>query len=103
MRMRAPIRTIEPHTVPFDPCLSKHLVEAALPLLCRDVASPAKGIQRAYEPVNVGVPVQPTPVEPAGFVVLAVRVIVAVLGATDFVAHQQHGRASCKKLKREAI
>ena len=49
--------------------------------------------QHLYEPMQVPVPVEQAPVEPADLVVLAIGVVVAVLRAAHFVAHQQHRRA----------
>ena len=45
------------------------------------------------ETKNIGVLFQEAPVEPADFVVLAVGVVIALLGAPHLVAHQQHRHA----------
>ena len=46
--------------------------------------------QRPHEPVEVPMPIQEAPVEPAHIVVLAIGIVVAVLGAAHLVAHLQH-------------
>src|SRR6185312_12756340 len=43
--------------------------------------------------MDVGVFFEKGPVEPVALVVVAVAVVVAVLGAADLVAHQDHGHA----------
>src|SRR6516165_6963829 len=45
------------------------------------------------EAEQVAVALHPAPVEPADVVVLAVRVVVALLGAAYLVAHEDHGHA----------
>ena len=46
--------------------------------------------QCPHEPVEVPVPIEEAPVEPAHIVVLAIGIVVATLGAAHFVAHLQH-------------
>ena len=53
--------------------------------------------QSLGKPQQRGFPFHVMPVEPADFVVLAVGVVVASLGAADLVAHQQHGGALSHK------
>ena len=42
---------------------------------------------------HTGVLFSEVPVEPADFIVLAIGVVIAELGAAHFIAHQQHGRS----------
>jgi len=48
------------------------------------------------EAVHIGMLRGQCPIEPTGLVVLTVRVIVTVLRAPHFVAHQDHGQAQRK-------
>ena len=45
------------------------------------------------ESMNIGELVQPVPIDPRGVVVLVVRVVVAVLGREELIAHAKHGNA----------
>ena len=63
--------------------------------------------QLAYDRMHMPVPnhkfekfkqfpvlIKETPVQPGGFVVLAIRVVVAVLGIAEFIPRQEHGRSA---------
>ena len=49
--------------------------------------------EKAHETVQLGMFFHQRPVEPAKFVVVAIGVVIAILGAPHFVAHQDHGHA----------
>jgi hypothetical protein len=53
----------------------------------------AESVERFHESVDVAMPLQEAPVEPADLRVLAEGVIVALLGSAHLVAHEQHRRA----------
>ena len=57
------------------------------------IAQEAARDQQLDEAVKIGVALDERPIEPTGFVVLAVGVVVAVLRAPDLVAHHDHGDA----------
>jgi len=58
-----------------------------------DITPLTKFAERLEEPVNVGVPFQQPPVEPADIAILTLRVVVALLRPAHLVAHEHHGRA----------
>ena len=89
----APIRLLEPHAMPLDLCLAQELVEAEAGLLGRGVPDQPEPDELLHESVEVCVPRDEGPVEPAELAVLAVGVVVAALAPPDLVPHEQHGRA----------
>src|SRR5678815_2269502 len=48
-------------------------------------------------------PLEQSPVEPAGLVILAIRVVVTVLCATDLVAHGEHWRSDGEQQQSEEV
>ena len=65
--------------------------------------APPEADELAREAVHVGVPLDVRPVEPRDRVVVAVRVVVAALGAPDLVAHEQHRRARGEQREHEQV
>ena len=63
----------------------------------------AEGDQLAGEPDEVRVLLGAGPVEPGDLVVLAVGVVVAVLGAAGFVAHDHHRHALRQQQERQEV
>src|SRR5262249_44813720 len=59
--------------------------------------------QQFDESTDVGVLVEQPPVEPRGLVVVTVVVVIAVLGAPHFVAHQGHGSAEREERQGQEI
>src|SRR5208337_3604578 len=55
------------------------------------------------EPVNVGVPLNQSPVEPAGLIVLAICIVVSSLGTAYLVSHQKHRSADRQQCQRKEI
>ena len=53
--------------------------------------------------MHVRVLLEQRPVDPTGFVVLAIGVVVAALCVTDFVAHQDHRHAQREQGNREEV
>jgi len=51
------------------------------------------GIQQSRKAMDAGMLLEQPPIEPIGFIVLAISVVVAMLGAAKFIAHQKHGQA----------
>src|SRR5271155_2965740 len=87
-----PVRFAEPDTVPVDLGAAQQLVEAQSEafVATRSHQPEAMGDQYPHEPVEVPVAVEEAPVEPAHLVLLAIRVVVAPLGAAHFVTHLEH-------------
>ena len=93
VRVVAPVRLFERHSVPLDGRPAKQLIEAGRRHFSHHVRALAKSVERFHESVDVAMPLQEAPVEPADIRVLAVGVIVAPLGSAHLVAHEQHRRA----------
>src|SRR5262245_23368816 len=56
-----------------------------------------KADESPHETAEVAVSLKAAPVQPTDLVVLAIGVVVALLGAPGFVAHEQHGSALGKE------
>ncbi len=56
-----------------------------------------------HEAQNVCVGLAKAPVEPTGFVILAICIVVSELGSAHFISHEQHGRPDGEQSKRENI
>ena len=93
VRLVAPVRTFECNSVPLDARPAKELIKAERRHFRHDVTALVKSVERFHESMDVGMPLQETPVEPADIRDLAVTVIVASLGSAHLVAHEQHRRA----------
>ena len=63
----------------------------------------AKRDQLLREPMDVRVPLDSGPIEPADLAVAAIGVIVAALRAPHFVAHHEHRRTDRKQGQREEV
>src|SRR5262249_7744366 len=61
--------------------------------VAKDGRSPMKANQSCHKTSKVAVALDVAPVQPAELVVLAVSVVIPPLGASNLVAHQQHGPA----------
>src|SRR5262249_25102075 len=65
-------------------------------LLAFDFSQAAASQKDFHEPEQTGLPLHRIPVEPTGFVILAIGVVVSMLGAPYLIAHQQHGHPKRK-------
>ena len=63
--MIAPIRTFKRHSVPLDVSPAKELIEAECAAFHDDIAALAKRVKRFDEAMDVAVPGEQAPVEPA--------------------------------------
>ena len=103
VRVVAPVRAIERHAVPLDACAVEELVERPRGAIATTSRRWRNAISIFDESVDVGVPLEQAPVEPADLVVLAVGVVVAALRPAHLVAHQQHRRAGGEQRQREEV
>ena len=83
--------------------LRNQLVQGHRRALERQHARLAEGDELPDEAMNLRVPLEAGPVEPRGFVIEAVAVVVAALRAADLVAHEQHRSAGCEQRQREKV
>src|SRR5215813_13649748 len=93
MRVIAPVRSAERHSMPLYAHPPQQLVEAERPLINHNIAALAKLVEELDEAKDVDVAFRQAPIEPADVAILAVRVVIALLGPAHLVAHQQHGGA----------
>src|SRR5262249_31419567 len=70
--------------------LPKKLAEALAPQLWLGGSKDSAGCPHPEEAVHACVLFEKRPVEPTGFVVLTVGVVIAALGAPHFIAHDEH-------------
>ena len=89
MRERRPIRLVQLHTVQRVFRLAKDLGQARPPVLVFQVPNRPPLDEQLDEAVYIRVFGEQRPVEPACIVVLAIRVVVALLTAPHLIAHQQ--------------
>src|SRR5262249_10150814 len=96
MRRVTPVRPAEPDAVPVDFGAAQQLVEAQPEslLMTRTQQPEPMGNELPHELMVIAMLVEEVPVEPAHFVILAISVAVAPLGATHFVAHLEHRRTN---------
>ena len=103
VRVTAPIGLVEPHAVPVDRLRTQEFAERqALTVVGQRAVDPEVD-QHPHESPDVRMPLEQRPVEPGRLVVLAVRVVVAALRASDLVAHQQHRRAHAEEQQCEEV
>jgi hypothetical protein len=75
----------------------QELAQADSPHLRISIAQQAARDQQLDEPVQVGVLLDQSPIEPAHLVVLAVRIVIAVLRSTHLVSHYDHRHTQRKQ------
>src|SRR5208282_5690787 len=76
---------------------SQELVQTQPLALTVHFSQSAARNEECHEPMETRVLPHQVPVEPTGFIVLAVGVVVSALAAPRFVAHQEHGHAQRKE------
>ena len=68
-----------------------------------DVSKHSPSNEQLYEPVQLGMLRDQCPVQPAGFVILTVGVVVTMLASPHFVAHENHRDAERKHRDRQEV
>src|SRR5512132_1991090 len=96
VRMFAPVRLIKFHTMPGQVHAAQKLVQAnTMPLGLR-VSQNASCVEQGNKTMDVRVLCEQRPIEPAGFVILAIGVVVSTLRSPHFVTHEKHGHTRPK-------
>src|SRR3954451_1948977 len=88
VRARTPVRLIEADTVPCFSSLVQHLVQTHSPALNLHIPQQTSCDQQSHKSIDISVTSDETPIEPTVLAVLTVCVVVALLRAAYFVAHQ---------------
>ncbi len=99
----APIRMVETDTVPGLRRSLDELVEAESLVFVLGGAQQAPGHEQLHEAMQVGVLLEQRPIGPAHLIILAVGIVVATLGAADFVAHHKHRHPQRQECDREKV
>ncbi len=99
----SPIGLVQKNSVPLKSPLPEELIESQAWIFNRPVALLSGGNQMFDKAVDVRVPGEEVPVEPADLIVLAIRVIIAILGPSHLITHQEHGCAERKQRDREKV
>src|SRR4029450_4649479 len=90
VRMFAPVRLIKSDAVPDQVHAPEELVQGNAVLLGFWVSQNTSRIKQRDEPMDVSMLCEQRPIEPAGFVILAIGVVVPKLGSPHFVTHEEH-------------
>src|SRR6476619_7975105 len=93
MRSRTPVGLPEFDTVPCRVRSAEELIQTEALVSRLEIAQAPSGVQQGHETMNVCMFCDIRPVEPAGFVILAVCVIVSTLCSPHFVTHEHHRHA----------
>src|SRR5512144_2083800 len=88
VRVMAPVGLTQLCPVPLQACPAEELVEGQVGVLHRNVALQAGANQQLHEAMDIGMPLEQTPIEPANLVVLAVGIIVPPLGLSHLIPHK---------------
>src|SRR5262249_36007206 len=79
VRLLAPVGAVARTPVPFDLPPTQELIEGRRGLLHQYIAALPKLVETPHEPVNIRVPFEQAPVEPADLAVLAVGIVIPPL------------------------
>src|SRR5262245_32649243 len=103
VRLSAPIWMSNFHSVPgFIRLLYQLNKSHSLPFVLDRPQNPPF-VEERHEPMDICMFGDQAPVEPIELVVMAVRIVVAVLCPPDLVTHQHHGHADREKRDGEEI
>src|SRR5262249_24880587 len=103
VRLVAPIRPVELHSMPTSHSLADQLNQSHPRAFRVSVAQPSRGDERLCKPMKVRMFHYQRPVEPTGFVVLTIRVVVAELSPPGLVSHDEHGQTHREQRGRHEI
>src|SRR4051794_36318717 len=103
MGMARPVGLPQPHAMANLVCPPHPLVQAHAWALMLNLSQQSTLVEQGHEPVQVSMCLEQPPVEPAGFVILAIGIVVADLGASDLIAHHKHWDAERENGNSEEI
>src|SRR4030095_11022952 len=84
------------NAVPRPVCSAEQLVQAQTPALGLQVSQNPSCIKQSHEAMDVEMLCKKRPVQPTGFVILAIGVVVPTLCSPHFVTHEKHGQTDRK-------
>src|SRR5208337_2349188 len=105
VRVVAPVRLMQRNPMPLNLSAEQQLIQTQSGVRSSAATQTTQtGLnEQRDEPVNVGVPLNQSPVEPAGLIVLAICIVVSSLGTAYFVSHQKHRSAGRQQCQRKEI
>src|SRR5580700_9591821 len=98
-RCRAAVRTDAPigfpvsYTVPSPIRHAQQLVQTDTITFWPETSHKPVSADEFYEPMHIGMLCRQRPIKPTGLVVLGIGIVIALLGTTDLVTHQNHRQA----------
>src|SRR4030095_4246195 len=84
------------HAVPPQIHAAEELRQAHALALWFGVSEDTSRIEQIHKAMDVGMLCEKRPVEPAGFVILAIGIVISKLCSPRFVAHEKHGHTDRK-------
>ena len=90
VRVVAPVGLAKLNAMPFDAGLAEILFQSYPATLDSMIEVETDTNHMLYEPYYLCIGGTKIPVEPTGFIVLAVGVVVSLLRTPNFISHQQH-------------
>src|SRR4029453_18985410 len=91
-----PVRLVKFHAVPPQIHAAEELRQAHALALWFRVSEHTSRIEQSDKAMDVGMLCEKRPVEPAGFVILAIGIVISKLCSPHFVAHEKHGHTDRK-------
>src|SRR5271166_3703176 len=92
MRGVAPVRLVELYSMPSFNSFPDQLSQRHPLALGADIPQQPPRDKYSHKPMHIRMLRKQRPIEPVGFSVLAISVVVAKLRAPNLIPHQQHGQ-----------
>jgi hypothetical protein len=89
--------------MPLDAALAQVVLDRCLSTFSRLIEVEAEMDHLPHEAENINIGLAKAPIEPTGFVILAIRIVVPELGSAHFIAHEQHWRPNGEQSESEKI
>src|SRR6516165_2445731 len=90
VRSRPPVRLPQFNTMPCRVCAPEELIQTDTLVLRHKFSQTPSRIEQAYKAMHFCMLREKLPVEPAGFVILTIRIVVPALCTSRFVTHEHH-------------
>src|SRR6476620_2308138 len=81
------------YSVPGPVCPTEELSQAHTLVFGFKLSQMPSRVEQGHKPMNICMLREKRPVEPAGFVILGVSIVIPALCASRFVSHQHHRHA----------
>ena len=101
MRAATPVWLSNFDAMPLDAAFTQVVIECCLSTFSLLIEVGAQMNHLPHKAQNVGVGLTKAPVEPTGFVILTICIVVPELGLAHFISHEQHRRPNGEQSERE--